>query len=335
MAASLVESLGADFDPSQFHDDYRDAVEEMIERKRTTGESRPAPVATAPADESDSMTDLLSALQASVDAARSKAGGGDTPAEEKPAAKAEEKPRTAPTRVRWACRSRSSSTKKPRSRRPPWRTSPRPQAHPQACLIGRGPASRSASGRAAEQALVAVDAERAQAPSGDGRRARPRCACPARATSTTAVISARSTCSMSACRTNRPISTAVNGRCLRWRTRRIRLEVVERDAARPGQLPGGQRAASRLLIAAVSVISRPSRAAPPASLSCSRISRQLRVVQGARGTFTSKHRRGACRGDASASTARHHRRSAGRGRCARRRAGTRGPAPARARRATG
>jgi DNA end-binding protein Ku len=87
MAASLVESLGADFDPSGFHDDYRDAVEEMIERKRTTGETRTAPVATAPSDEGDSMTDLLSALQASVDAARAKAGGGAEapPAEEKPA----------------------------------------------------------------------------------------------------------------------------------------------------------------------------------------------------------------------------------------------------------
>ena len=39
MAASLVESLGADFDPSQFHDEYRDAVVELIERKRTTGET--------------------------------------------------------------------------------------------------------------------------------------------------------------------------------------------------------------------------------------------------------------------------------------------------------
>ena len=70
MAASLVESLGADFDPSQFHDEYRDAVVELIERKRTTGESRPAPVAEKPTDEGDSMTDLLSALQASVEAAR-------------------------------------------------------------------------------------------------------------------------------------------------------------------------------------------------------------------------------------------------------------------------
>ncbi|HWM01923.1 MAG TPA: Ku protein [Actinophytocola sp.] len=76
MAASLVESLGAEFDPSQFHDEYRDAVVELIERKRTTGESRPAPVAEKPADDGDSMTDLLSALQASVEAARAGAGSG-------------------------------------------------------------------------------------------------------------------------------------------------------------------------------------------------------------------------------------------------------------------
>jgi len=92
MAASLVESLGADFDPAQFNDEYRDAVEEMIERKRTTGETRPAPVATAPADEGDSMTDLLSALQASVDAARSKAGGPAEKAPEKSPEKSAEKP---------------------------------------------------------------------------------------------------------------------------------------------------------------------------------------------------------------------------------------------------
>lgn len=91
MAASLVESLGADFDPSQFHDDYRDAVVEMIERKRTTGESRPAPVEATASDEGDSMTDLLSALQASVDAARAKSGA----AAKEPAAKEPAKPRAA------------------------------------------------------------------------------------------------------------------------------------------------------------------------------------------------------------------------------------------------
>ncbi|HVH23558.1 MAG TPA: Ku protein [Pseudonocardia sp.] len=87
MAASLVESLGADFDPTQFQDEYRDAVVEMIERKRTTGETRPAPAAEKPADDGDSMTDLLSALQASVEAARASAGQKDVPAEEPPAKK--------------------------------------------------------------------------------------------------------------------------------------------------------------------------------------------------------------------------------------------------------
>ena len=77
MAASLVESMGADFDPADFHDEYRDAVVELIEsKKRTTATTRPAPVAEKRDDGADSMTDLLRALQASVDAARSSGGGG-------------------------------------------------------------------------------------------------------------------------------------------------------------------------------------------------------------------------------------------------------------------
>jgi DNA end-binding protein Ku len=121
MAASLVESLGADFDPAKFHDDYRDAVEEMIERKRTTGETRTAPVATAPSDEGDSMTDLLSALQASVDAARAKAGGGPAaPAaeEEKPArARAPKKP-AAPRKPSAKDDEEKPATRSKRARKP-------------------------------------------------------------------------------------------------------------------------------------------------------------------------------------------------------------------------
>jgi DNA end-binding protein Ku len=85
MAASLIESLGADFDPTDFRDEYRDAVAEMIERKRTTGETRPAPVPEQRADEGDSMTDLLTALQRSVEAAKAGQSAGG-PAEEKPTA---------------------------------------------------------------------------------------------------------------------------------------------------------------------------------------------------------------------------------------------------------
>ncbi|MBC3194239.1 Ku protein [Pseudonocardia sp. C8] len=73
MASSLVESMGADFDPAEFHDEYRDAMVDLIEAKKTDGDARPAP-APEKADDSDSMSDLLSALQASVDAARSSGG---------------------------------------------------------------------------------------------------------------------------------------------------------------------------------------------------------------------------------------------------------------------
>lgn len=82
MAASLVESLGADFDPSEHRDEYRDAVVEMIERKRSTGQTRSAPAAEKQADEgADSMTDLLTALQRSVEAARASGKGADAAAE--------------------------------------------------------------------------------------------------------------------------------------------------------------------------------------------------------------------------------------------------------------
>lgn len=85
MAASLVESLGADFDPAGFHDEYRDAVADLIERKRTTGETRQAPVAEKPRDDDgDSMTDLLTALQRSVEAARGTPGKKDAEPEPEP-----------------------------------------------------------------------------------------------------------------------------------------------------------------------------------------------------------------------------------------------------------
>jgi DNA end-binding protein Ku len=104
MASSLVESLGADFDPSDFHDEYRDAVVELIERKRTTGETRPAPVAEKREEGPDSMTDLLSALQASVEAARSAAGGS---AEEKPAPEKKPAPAKKPATRRPAAKKKA------------------------------------------------------------------------------------------------------------------------------------------------------------------------------------------------------------------------------------
>lgn len=78
MAASLVDSMGAEFDPSRFTDEYRDAMLELIDRKRSTGDTREAPVAAeAGADGADSMTDLLTALQRSVEAAKAGSSGAE------------------------------------------------------------------------------------------------------------------------------------------------------------------------------------------------------------------------------------------------------------------
>lgn len=71
MAKSLVEMLTGDFEPDKYHDNYREALLELIERKAEGQEiKRPKPVA-------GKVTDLMEALRASVENARKeKASGG-------------------------------------------------------------------------------------------------------------------------------------------------------------------------------------------------------------------------------------------------------------------
>ena len=82
MASSLIESLAADFDPSQYHDRYGAALSELIEEKIATGSTRDQPAAPTPEGESGGeVVDLLAALQRSVEKARgSRSGGGSTDA---------------------------------------------------------------------------------------------------------------------------------------------------------------------------------------------------------------------------------------------------------------
>jgi DNA end-binding protein Ku len=87
MAKSLVEMLTTDFDAEKYHDNYREALMELIERKAEGQEiKRPAPVV-------GKVTDLMEALRASVEAARRERAGG-RPA----AAGAEEEQEREPTR---------------------------------------------------------------------------------------------------------------------------------------------------------------------------------------------------------------------------------------------
>jgi len=81
MAESLIESMAGDFDPAQYSDDYREALQAVISAKIeghqvvTPEEERPAP---------SGVVDLMAALRASVDAA--KRSRGEEPAGETGAA---------------------------------------------------------------------------------------------------------------------------------------------------------------------------------------------------------------------------------------------------------
>src|SRR5262249_29791548 len=59
-------------DPSQFDDEYRRAVEELIEFKREHGAARPVPAAAETSAEP--ISDLLTALRRSVEEARAERG---------------------------------------------------------------------------------------------------------------------------------------------------------------------------------------------------------------------------------------------------------------------
>jgi DNA end-binding protein Ku len=71
MAKMLVETLAGDFDPSEFEDDYREAVEQMVKAKIEGGEVKQTPAAKKSSGE---VVDLLAALQRSVDAAKTARG---------------------------------------------------------------------------------------------------------------------------------------------------------------------------------------------------------------------------------------------------------------------
>jgi len=83
MARQLVASLEADFEPTKYHDTYREEMLALIDKKAAGEEivERPA------AEEPGKVLDLMAALEASL--ARSKAaGGGDAEAAAAPARRA-------------------------------------------------------------------------------------------------------------------------------------------------------------------------------------------------------------------------------------------------------
>jgi len=86
MAQSLIDTLSGDFQPEQYSDNYREALQALIEAK-VAGREVVAPA--EPVADSATVVDLMAALRASVEAAKKGRGGApSTPsAPAKPAAK--------------------------------------------------------------------------------------------------------------------------------------------------------------------------------------------------------------------------------------------------------
>ncbi len=84
IAKQLIDSLAGPFEPDKYHDEYRDQVLDLVERK-AAGEE----IAVQPEAEADDapVPDLMAALKASLDQVRDRDGGGDGAAKARPEAK--------------------------------------------------------------------------------------------------------------------------------------------------------------------------------------------------------------------------------------------------------
>ena len=80
MAQQLIDSLSSDFEPSKYHDEYREKVLELVERKAEGEEIAIQPQAEEPAK----VPDLMAALEASLAAATKQAADAKKPAARKP-----------------------------------------------------------------------------------------------------------------------------------------------------------------------------------------------------------------------------------------------------------
>ena len=71
MAQQLIDSLSSEFDPTSYHDEYREKVLELIERKASGEEIAVQPEAPEPAK----VPDLMAALEASLAAVKDPEAG--------------------------------------------------------------------------------------------------------------------------------------------------------------------------------------------------------------------------------------------------------------------
>jgi DNA end-binding protein Ku len=125
MAKSLIETLAGDFRPEQYGDNYREALQTLIEAK-VAGREVVQPA--EPAADTGTVVDLMAALRASVEAAKQGRAGGGAAAESAPGPAAKSASRSAAkkpakpaakktTRKSQAKRSSGTSAKKTTAKR--------------------------------------------------------------------------------------------------------------------------------------------------------------------------------------------------------------------------
>jgi DNA end-binding protein Ku len=76
MAEALISSMSGSFDPTEFTDDYREAMTALLEAKQSGGEVAQPP--EVPDDDGGAVVDLMSALRRSVERAKGGPAADDT-----------------------------------------------------------------------------------------------------------------------------------------------------------------------------------------------------------------------------------------------------------------
>lgn len=97
MAGSLIESMTVDFDPDEYHDNYREALQELVNAKV---EGREVVQPDAAPESTGDTSSLADALRASLAAARGGASGGGSKLGSVPAAADEDEAPAKPVRKR-------------------------------------------------------------------------------------------------------------------------------------------------------------------------------------------------------------------------------------------
>jgi DNA end-binding protein Ku len=109
MAEQLIDSLSTDFDPGAYHDEYREQLLALIERK---AEGKEIVASEAESPKATKAPDLMAALEESIAAVQDKQGG-KAKAKSKPAKSTRKK---APAKAKKASKSSSNGAKKRSSR---------------------------------------------------------------------------------------------------------------------------------------------------------------------------------------------------------------------------